>query len=1531
MKLFVTDEEKITCFNLPEKINESFLFSYTPQETNIESFINVFAKESNWYLKNDSYININDGKSEDVMLEKYGQYKLNIKGSNYQYHLYLIPAFEEKYKLISLDKESRITLGSASNMDIVIKGEYIQPQHVILTNVNGIWSINSISNSDIYVNRNRVNNTYELNIGDILFICGIKIIWMKTFIKILHLESILTVHQRLKTIDNLPSNDNLKYIKNDLENDVSLFTEEDFFYHKPRLQFINQFEQVVLDEPPSPENLDRIPFIFRIGSSLGFGLIAIVTAIISIEKYTNGQMDSGNFMLRMLTCGSTLIFSMIFPRLLDSYKNKNREKNEKLRQEKYGIYLDKKQGEIFAILNKQAKNLFETFPSAKQCFENIVGNKNKLWDKEINDSDFLSIRVGIGNIESQLKVTGPEQKFTLYDDNLLTRANTLIEVSKILKNVPITFSLKENFISALVCNIDYKDDYFNSIFIQLINACSPTELKIVMLTNDENKDKWDFIKNSPYCYNYADSIRYFATSEEDAKKIFFDIEKIYVERKNTLTGTKQEINEEIDNNILYNNFDTYYLIVTDDYKKYKNINFFDDMLAFNKNLGFSLLLLENKMRSLPNECEKFIYVVDNTSCIFEKEYVKQKQSYFAPEYEKKLDMEKVNRVLSNIPVQSTKDKIALPSMITFLDMYNIGKIEQLNILNKWKSSNPIVSLQAPVGVNENGDLFKLDLHEKAHGPHGLIAGSTGSGKSEFIITYILSMAINYDPHEVQFVLIDYKGGGLAGAFENREKGIAIPHLAGTITNLDTSEMNRTLVSIQSELKRRQVKFNELRDALGEGTIDIYKYQRFYREGKASEPIAHLFIISDEFAELKAQQPDFMDELISTARIGRSLGVHLILATQKPSGVVNDQIWSNSRFRVCLKVQTTSDSNEMLKKPDAASLKETGRFYLQVGYDELFELGQSAWTGAKYIPSEKVIKKVDDSISFINNTGDVISSVNNVLPVTNVKDNGDQLTNIVRFLCNIARENNIKTHKLWLDSIPEEIFLSNLQIKYNYKAKPFVINPIIGEYDNPSAQHQDLLTINFTKNGNAVLYGVQGSGKENLLTTLITSCCLFHGPDELNIYILDFGSESLKIFKDFPQVGDVILSDESEKILNFSVILKKEMEKRKDLFSDYMGDYKTYIKESGKIVPTILCIINMYENLSELYSTFVDNLTILFKDGSKYGIYFMVTTVGTNSLRYRIAQLFNTKLCTKLADPTDYRFVLDAPKGLIPSKAFGRGLVALENTYEFQTAYISNKDVIKPTIKSLGEKLKAQCKTKAVPVAVMPKYLLSGSLISKVKSLDEIPIGIAKTSLKIVNYDFYNKLSTPIISSNADSHVNMIYGLIDLFKQLPNVKVRVIDALKIINKTVGVDVFNQDYDTLIKQVMIELRRDSNLKKISLFIIVGLGEFRNKLNEKNKVLFTKTFNKASECKNNRFIIFDNYTSFKFLESETWFDKLIDQTNGIWIGEDAATQMAINIPNLTISEKKIIFKDIAYIVKDSKHIIVRHVIDEGVDYEE
>lgn len=157
-------------------------------------------------------------------------------------------------------------------------------------------------------------------------------------------------------------------------------------------------------------------------------------------------------------------------------------------------------------------------------------------------------------------------------------------------------------------------------------------------------------------------------------------------------------------------------------------------------------------------------------------------------------------------------------------------------------------------------------------------------------------------------------------------------------------------------------------------MDIYSYQRLYRSGVVKEPMPHLFIISDEFAELKQQQPDFLDQLVSIARIGRSLGVHLILATQKPAGVVTDQILSNTKFRVCLKVQDRADSMDMLKRPEAAELRETGRFYLQVGNNEYFAMGQSAWSGAEYEPQDEVVKQKDESVQVIDYVGSPILTV-----------------------------------------------------------------------------------------------------------------------------------------------------------------------------------------------------------------------------------------------------------------------------------------------------------------------------------------------------------------------------------------------------------------------------------------------------------------------------------------------------------------------------------------------------------------------------
>ena len=996
MKLYLADEEKLNTFDLPQKVGESFLFSYIPNFTNIEVFFNIFSTDNSWYLRNNDDITINS--SEGITkLESYKNYEIKIKGIVNPFYLFTYETYNNNYQDILIDNLNSFTIGSDNSDSIKVNNNMISAKNLTITKENEIFYIEVLSDSKInlYVNKRRIQNKTMISNGYTIFFGNIKIVWMNNFIRVFLTNDNIIFNSDLQ-LKSKETIDNLQYLNYNVgENDVPLYKEDDYFFHKPRLKMGYDEEEIKIDPPTQKELKEDVPAIFQLGTGMTMVVSSVATAYRSIIQYNSGKTGKTDLIISLVTAGVMLLCSFILPKIISMFNKRRLKIRDKKRENKYNEYLSKKQGEINKVIKYESQSLFDNNPSSKECFENIVGVKNRLFEREISDTDFLTIRLGLGNIPSSLKISAPEERFTIDEDSLLDKVYTMVDASKNLNNVPITLSLCNNYVSSIICNTQNSEDYFNGILLQLLCLHNPKDLKIIFLTSKKNSYKWNYLKLVPHIYSIDKQTRYFADNEDEAKKILKELDDIYINRREEIKNSSKEINETIDSKDYYKSFEPYYIIITDNYKKYKDLDFISKLVNFNTNIGFSLLVLDNSLKNLPNECNKYAYVTDKDSCMFEKDYNKSNQVNFVTEVFNNLDMYRVARELSNVPIQTLAEIYNLPTTLSFLEMYNVGNIEQLNILNKWTTSNPMASLECPIGVTTSGELFKLDLHEKAHGPHGLIAGSTGSGKSEFIITYILSMAINYHPDEVQFVLIDYKGGGLAGAFENKETGVKIPHLSGTITNLDVSEMNRTLVSINSEFKRRQAKFNEVRDKLGESTIDIYKYQKYYREGLIKDPIPHLFIVSDEFAELKSQQPEFMDELISTARIGRSLGVHLILATQKPSGVVNDQIWSNSKFKICLKVQTKQDSMEMLKRPEAASIKETGRFYLQVGYDELFELGQSAWAGAQYVPTERVIKKVDDSISFINNTGEIIKSANNInnKELDNKKNYGDQLTNI----------------------------------------------------------------------------------------------------------------------------------------------------------------------------------------------------------------------------------------------------------------------------------------------------------------------------------------------------------------------------------------------------------------------------------------------------------------------------------------------------------------------------------------------------------
>ena len=845
-------------------------------------------------------------------------------------------------------------------------------------------------------------------------------------------------------------------------------------------------------------------------------------------------------------------------------------------------------------------------------------------------------------------------------------------------------------------------------------------------------------------------------------------------------------------------------------------------------------------------------------------------------------------------------------MISFLEMYDVGKVEQLNITNRWKNNDPTKSLQAPIGVDKNRELFKLDLHEKFYGPHGLIAGMTGSGKSEFIITYILSMAINYSPDEVSFILIDYKGGGLAGAFQNKETGMKLPHLAGSITNLDTVEMNRALSSIQSELRRRQRIFNDARDALNESTIDIYKYQRLFREGLVKEPVTHLFIISDEFAELKSQQPEFMDQLISTARIGRSLGVHLILATQKPAGVVDDQIWSNSKFRVCLKVQDKSDSMDMIKCPDAASLKETGRFYLQVGYNELFALGQSAWTGAKYYPTEKRKKKIDETINIVDNVGTVVKSLDTIKKDLDVKPQGEEITNIIKYLIKVSDEQHISVKQLWLDKIPEFIYVEKLRQKYNYLPEKGVINPIIGELDDPNNQRQDILTLPLSADGNTIIYGSAGNGKELLLTTLIYSTIVDHTPSEVNFYILDFGGETLRAYNNAPQVGDVILSSQEEKVNNLYKKLLYELDNRKKLFVDYNGDFEFYCKHSGKTLPMLIVIINNYDSYVESYEDHEEDFNILTREGAKYGIVFIVTANNTNTLRYKLRQNFKQNIVLQFNDTGDYSSILGNVQKKYPSKIYGRGLVSRDDIYEFQTAYPYQHEKMNEYIRVISKKLNDIFTEKAPSIPVLPSVVTHETVSNALGNLESVPVGIFKESLNIAILNTLKNYTSIVSSNDISEYSSFIKNLYKTFTYIKNEEIFVFDTYDIIgNALENTTLVTKNYEDTLNSILQEMSDEyqiytnNNYDRSSLIdkshktiIIIGINELLSRISQDKKMEFTKALSMIKDLGTYHIVLIDNSDKLKQQAFETWYKAAVDPSNGVWLGSGVLDQYALKL---------------------------------------
>lgn len=940
---------------LPNFINTDYSFILYKDIFQMDQDIEISLEniDGSWaFLENDQYRIQKDGKSYEsgsmkdqdifhIFTKKEENITIIVKQVNYSISVF------HKY---SIEQINEIRIGKNDDMDIRYDYEgMVSRYHARIYKSQGdSWKLENKSVNGIYVNSALVQKETMLQFGDLISFMGLHIMFLGNCLAVDQANYPMQIdHMKLKPIQyaDLPQKEEQHHAK---ENMLLL-------RRSPRNIEKIDMEKVEIEQPPEEDHSKKQPLIMTIGPSFTMMLPMMLGSLLMMYSSKENGGNTGLYMYSglIMTCGSGIL-GVVWALLSIYYQNKEQKEAKLHRFEAYSNYLMKQTELVKDKYENNIRSLNIMYQSAETC-AGYDENSMVLWNRNFRHSDFLFYRMGLGDIPFQADIEIPKDRFKLYEDGLSDKPKFIKENYRTLFGVPVGVDLKSNRLVGMIGGENLNGAYEN---IKLLatqiaaNNCY-TDVKMVFIYDGKessNLGKWDYIKWFPHVWSEDKKLRYIAADKQEAGDVFYNLVNIFRQREELGSVKNPETVQK-----------PYFILFLMNPEMIEGELIAKYVFDTSKNYGLSTIIVADSYTGLPNECE---YIVQNDQTFHGIYNVKDSQEERLQVQFDSISDAKVNlfaKRVSNIYVKETESGGDIPSAITFFEMYGVNKLEELNVLDRWRKNRTYDNIKGMTGAKAGGAPSYLDVHEKYHGPHGLVAGTTGSGKSETLQTYMLSLAVNYSPDDIGFFIIDYKGGGMANLFNG------LPHLIGQISNLSGNQVHRAMVSIKSENRRRQRIFTE------NGVNNINLYTKLYKNNEVSIPVPHLFIIIDEFAELKREEPDFMKELVSVAQVGRSLGVHLILATQKPSGTVDDNIWSNSKFRLCLRVQDRQDSNDMLHKPDAAYITQAGRCYLQVGNDEVFELFQSGFSGAAYSEDDADSKTEIANLITLNGKVDMTGS------------------------------------------------------------------------------------------------------------------------------------------------------------------------------------------------------------------------------------------------------------------------------------------------------------------------------------------------------------------------------------------------------------------------------------------------------------------------------------------------------------------------------------------------------------------------------
>lgn len=1047
---------------------------------------------------------------------------------------------------------------------------------------------------------------------------------------------------------------------------------EDVFNRPPRIYRAWRAETIDLPEPPVPLARNAQPGLLTVGMPLlSAGVMVGATAAIS---------QGGHGLLFGVPMAAMAAAGVATTLVAGRAQARRDAADFAQRRAFFAARVAERQARIQELYDEEQRIRREAHPPLEQALRiaGALGSGmlplDRLWERRIGDPDFLELAVGSGRVPFSTAITVPTpQRESAIDPRLFA----LQQRYQMLDDVPIAIPLAQVGSLGIAGPRAEALAMLHALIWQAAIFHAPGDLRMAATYPADAAPEWDWISWLPHTIplnnDAAFSVRMHASDDAAVNQLMSTL----------LDQLSRRRDQQAQGGGATPAACTPILAIVDGVERVRDQPVLSAILRDGPRYNILALFLVERWADIPSECGAMLDLGSDGPRWARAGREWSREPFRVDVAEATVaKSDRLARRLASIKLAESGSNQDVPRNVRLFELLGIEDESDLKPPVFWGAPPPAQRAwraDAPIGQRAGQQPLCIDLYEQAHGPHGIIAGATGAGKSVLLQCVIASLAITHSPVQMQLLLIDFKGGASLAQLAR------LPHTVGFVTDLEGRLAERAMTAIKSEIQSRKRLFRAAEAQLGSKVENIHEYRE--KAAPGLPPLPNLLIVIDEFDELAQSYKAFVAELVRVVKQGRSLGVHLLLASQQPAKAVTDDIRTQLKFFIALRLGGSEDSREMLQKPDAAFLPTDipGRSYFRVGSETtLFQVAQV--TGA-YRPKGKIIlpDELDDDIVFHEPSAQPSAQPGAQPGAARQLTDLDVLVRALAeagadFLRQERERSGWQPRPIWQPPLGARLALSEILPESSRAAlerraaawpapapESAWLRVPLGRLDIPQESRQETYAVDLSAAHLAVI-GASSSGKTMLLRTLLLGLAMAHSPCDLWCYIIDAGGQGLSALADLPHVGGIIPARDRERVRRLVGLIDREIARRQELFrAAGASDLPGYRRAQGGqpplpplpawviVIDTIALLREEFKDKSG-YETITGELVRLARVGRPYGVHFVIAADSPKDMTHQLLSLTDARIALRLPELYDYNEAIGGrPTSPIPATLPGRGL------------------------------------------------------------------------------------------------------------------------------------------------------------------------------------------------------------------------------------------------------------------------------------